>query len=80
MYTTIICQKKDKRNCILIAQYGDEKLKLYFQITFWKTEKKIWIFVHKIKREFQKKGFQVTGSQISSALCAVYADIPYVYY
>ena len=80
MYTTIICQKLDKRNCLMIAQYGDKDLKLYFKIPFWKTEKKIWIFVHEIKKEFQKKGFQVTGAQVSSTLCAAYANIPYVYY
>ena len=80
MYTTKKKKKIDKRNCLMIAQYCDEDLKLQFKIPFFKTKRKIWIFVHEVQRKFKKMGFSVTGSQVSSALCAVYADIPYVYY
>ena len=79
-YTTIVCQKINKRNCLMIAQYGDEDLKLQFKIPIFKTKRKIWIFVHEVQRKFKKNGFNLTGAQVSSALCVVYANIPYVYY
>lgn len=80
MYTTIICQKKEKRKCILIAQNDEGELELEFRIPFFKTKKNIWILIHEIQRKFNKKGFNVTGSQVSSALTAEYANIPYMYY
>ena len=80
VYTTIICRKIDKRRCILIAEKGNENIEIGFKIPFFKTERNIWKFIHIIKKVFEKKGFKLTGSQISSALSSEYPNIPYVYY
>lgn len=80
MYTTIVCQKIDNRHCRMIASEKERKLGLVFKIPFFKTEKNIWVFVHNIKNCFHRKGLEITGSQISSALSTEYENIPYVYY
>lgn len=80
-YTTVICQKIDKRNIKMISKNEDGKqLELEFIIPRFKSKRMIWRFVHQIKREFHKEGFYISGSQISSALSMEYENIPYVYY
>ena len=65
---------------MIASEGGDCKLGIVFKIPFFKTERNIWKFIHIIKKVFEKKGFKLTGSQISSALTVEYENIPYVYY
>ena len=82
VYTTVTCERVSKRICYMIASSskGQEEFRLQVKIPLIKTRKRTWVLVHEVKSEFYKKGFILTGPQISSALCMEYSNIPHVYY
>lgn len=80
MFVSVICQKIDNRKCLMIAEKGKEKFELELELPFFKTKKKILKAVRKVKKDFHKNGFPVTGAQISSAITIEYPEIPHAYY
>lgn len=75
-----MCQRIDRRRCVFIVRKGNENIKLGFKIPFLKTKNNTWRLVHGIKRVLEKKGFDPTEEQISSALSVEYPSIPHIFY